>query len=54
MNTMQVTEALAGIIDAMRADSYEVEVVDATQMPSRCRSRPATAHARTASRRHRS
>lgn len=30
MNTMQATEALAGIINAMRADSYEVVVVDAT------------------------
>lgn len=30
MNTMQATEALAGIIDAMRADSYQVVVVAAT------------------------
>lgn len=27
MNSMQVSEALAGIIEAMRADSYEVDVV---------------------------
>lgn len=33
MSTMQVTEQLTGIIDAMRADSYEVSVLDAT--PSR-------------------
>lgn len=30
MNRMQATEALAGIIDAMRADNYEVVVVDAS------------------------
>lgn len=30
MNTMQATEALAGIIDAMSADSYDVVVEGAT------------------------
>ena len=30
MNTMQATEALGGIIDAMRADNYEVTVQDAS------------------------
>jgi len=28
VNSLQVSEALAGIISAMRADSYEISVVD--------------------------